>query len=179
MIKEIIKYKDAIFKDIGLYIAIGICILYLAIFQPWVGDLDIINIRAWIGGISLPIIALSATFCYQAHTFLLKLSDSENEFYNKLLANGILDEVQFLYRWNVYSGVINIILLVAYSTLIYSRLFDNTVLGTLAVFPIFSTVYLLSEFVNNLRTGIGLSKYNMDYKKIHSKYNDNIKWRRG
>jgi hypothetical protein len=178
MIKEIIKYKDAIFKDIGLYIAIGICILYLAIFQPWVGDLDIIDIRVWIVGISLAIITLSAGFCYQAHNFL-KSIDFENEFYEKLLANGILDEVQFLYRWNVYSGVINIILLVAYNTLIYSRLFDNMVLGTFAVFPMFSTVYLLSEFVNNLRTGIGLSKYNLDYKKIRSKYNDNIIWRRG
>ncbi len=130
--------------------------------------MEIINKRVWIGGISFPIITLSAAFCYQAHNFL-KSIDLENEFYNKLLAEGILEDVQFLYRWNVYSGIFNIVSLVAYNILINSRLFDNRMLGILAIVPIFSTVYLLSEFINNLRTGMGLSKYNLDYKKIYSK----------
>lgn len=168
MTKEISRYRDYIFKDLGLYIAISICILYLAIFKPWMEDLDIINKRVWIVGLSIPIITLSAAFCYQAHNFL-KSIDLENEFYDKLLANGILEEIQFLYRWNVYSGIFNIVLLVAYNILISSRLLDNKILGVLAIVPIFSTIYLLSEFINNLRTGMGLSEYNLDYKKIHSK----------
>jgi len=169
MTKEISKYRDNIFKDLGLYIAISICILYLAMFKPWIDDFDIINMRVWIGGISFPIIALSAAFCYQAHNFL-KSIDSGNDFYDKLLANGILEEVQFLYRWNVYSGIFNIVLLVAYNIFISSRLLDNKILGILAIVPIFSTIYLLSEFINNLRTGMGLSEYNLDYRKIHSKH---------
>lgn len=168
MIKDVIRYREDIFKDFGLYIAIIMCILYLTLFRPWVEDLDIINKRVWIGGISLAIITLSAAFCYQAHNFL-KSVDLENEFYNKLLVNEILDEVQFLYRWSVYSGIFNIVSLVAYNVLINSRMLDDTILGVLAIVPIFSTVYLLSEFINNMVTGVGLSKYNLDYKKIHSK----------
>lgn len=172
MIDEIIKYKDNIFKDIGSYIAIGVCVLYLAIFQPWAGDFNVIDKRVLIGGVSVPIILAVVVFCYQAYDFFLETVDSENEFYEKLLANGLLDEVHFLYRWNVYSGMFDIVLLVAYNILINSRMFDNAILGILAVFPIFSTVYVLSEFINNLRTRMGLSKYNMDYKKIHSKHMD-------
>lgn len=168
MSNDIIKYKGNIFKDYWLYIAIIASILYLVAFRPWIEDLDIINKRVWIGGLSLPIIALSAAFCYQAHDSL-KPNNFENEFYEKLLLEGILDEIQFLYRSSVYIGISNIVILFAYNILINSHLLDNKGLGVLAVFPIFSTTYLLSAFINHLVTGIGLSKYNLEYKKIHSK----------
>ena len=164
MISEIIKYRNNIFKDIGLYIAIIMCILYLALFKPWIGNFDIISKRVFIGSISLAIITLSVAFCYQAYN-ILKSIDFENEFYNKLLVNGILEEVQFLYRWNIYSGIISIISLVFYNVLLNFRLFDNTILGIFAIVPIFSTVYVLSEFINHLRIGMGLSKRNLEYKK--------------
>lgn len=169
MIEDIKKYKDNILKDIGLYISILFSILYLIIFKPWIEDFDIINKRIWIIGISLTIIALSAAFCYQAHNFL-KSIDLENKFYNKLLEEGILYEIQFLYKWNVYSGIFNIFSLVAYNMLLISPLlFDNSILGMLAVIPIFSTIYLLSEFVNHLLTGMGLTKYKSEYKEIYLK----------
>lgn len=169
MIEDIKKYKDNILKDIGLYISILFSILYLIIFKPWIGDFDIINKRIWIIGISLTIIALSAAFCYQAHNFL-KSIDLENKFYKKLLEEGILYEIQFLYKWNVYSGIFNIFSLVAYNMLLISSLlFDNYILGMLAVIPIFSTIYLLSEFVNHLLTGMGLTKYESEYKEIYLK----------
>lgn len=167
-IEDIKKYKDNILKDFGLYISILFSILYLIIFKHWIGDFDIINKRIWIIGISLAIIALSATFCYQAQNFL-KSIDSENKFYNKLLEEGILYEILFLYEWNVYSGIFNIISLVAYNILLISSLFDNSILGMLAVIPIFSTIYLLSEFVNHQLTGMGLTKYESKYKEIHLK----------
>lgn len=169
MIEDIKKYKDNILKDIGLYISILFSILYLIIFKPWIEDFDIINKRIWIIGISLTIIALSAAFCYQAHNFL-KSIDLENKFYKKLLEEGILYEIQFLYKWNVYSGIFNIFSLVAYNMLLISSLlFDNYILGMLAVIPIFSTIYLLSEFVNHLLTGMGLTKYESEYKEIYLK----------
>ncbi len=168
MIEEIKKYKDHILKDFGLYISILCSFIYLIIFEPWIGDFDIISKRVWILGISFPIITLTAAFCYQAHNFL-KSIDLENEFYSRLLAEGILDEIQFLYRWNVYSGILNIISLVSFNIIINLYILDNSILGILAVIPIFSTFYILSEFINHLLTGMGLTKYKLKYKEIHIK----------
>lgn len=167
MIEEMKKYKDNILKDLGLYISILCGILFIT-FKPWVEDFDIINKRVWIMSISIAIIALSAAFCYQAHNFL-KSIDLENEFYNKLLVEGILDEIEFLYRWNVYSGIFNIVSIVSYNIVISLHLFDNSILGILAVIPIFSTIYILSEFINHLLTGMGLAKYKSKYKEINLK----------
>lgn len=167
MIKQIKKYKHHIFKDVGLYISLTVCITYLIIFKPWIENLNIFEERVWVIGISLPIIAQSAAFCYQSKNSSGEIVNNlDNKFYDFLLSNDILDELLFLYRSNISIGILAIISLFLYNIMVFSGLFDNYILGVAVIIPIFSIVWLLSEFLNFNKMGTKLDVYKLEYQKI-------------
>lgn len=167
MIKQIKKYKHHIFKDIGLYISLIICFIYLIIFKPWIENLNIFEERVWVISISLSIIALSAAFCFQSKNSSGEIVNNlDNEFHDFLLNNEILDEILFLYRSSINIGMLTTIFLIAYNIMVFSALFNNHILGMLVIFPVFSTVWLLSEFLNFNKIDTKLAEYKLEYQKI-------------
>lgn len=167
MIKQIKKYNHHIFKDIGLYISLIICFIYLIIFKPWIENLNIFEERVWVISISLSIIALSAAFCFQSKNSSGEIVNNlDNEFYDFLLNNEILDEILFLYRSSINIGMLTIIFLIAYNIVVFSALFNNYILGMLVIFPVFSIVWLLSEFLNSNKIDTKLAEYKLEYQKI-------------
>lgn len=167
MIKQIKKYKHHIFKDVGLYISLVVCIIYLLIYKPWIENLNIYEERVWVIGISLPIIALSAAFCYQSKNSSGEIVNNlNNEFYDFLLSDDIVDELLFLYRSKISIGMLTIIFLVLYNIMIFSGQFDNSILGVTVIIPIFSIVWLLFEFIYFNKIGTKLDEYKLEYQKI-------------
>lgn len=170
MIKEITAYKKHFYKDLGIYIGLLLCLVYLFIFNPFTDIINIFEIRVWILGISFPIIALLAVFCYQSRTASKEIvNDINNNFYELLLRNEILDEIVFLYKWNVNIGVFTTLVLVAYNIIIYLRLFSNVVLGLITIFPIFFVTWTISEFRYSNQIANKLNKSTLEYRKIHLK----------
>lgn len=167
MIEQIKKYKSHIFKDIGLYISLFACFLYLIIYKPWINNLNIYEERVWIISISFPIIALAAAFCYQSKVSSREIVNNlDNEFHDFLLNNGILDEILFLYRCNISIGMSTIVILIIYNILVFSDIYNNMILGIIAIFPIFLIVWLLSEFRHSNKLETKLDEYKLEYKKI-------------
>lgn len=167
MIEQIKKYKSHVFKDIGLYISLFACFLYLIIYKPWINNLNIYEERVWIIGISFSIIALVVAFCYQSKNSSREIVNNlDNEFHDLLLNNGILDEILFLYRCNIIIGTSTIIVLIIYNILVFSDIYDNMILGIIVVFPIFLIVWILSEYLHSNKLESKLDEYKLEYKKI-------------
>jgi hypothetical protein len=169
MIKEIIMYKKHFYKDAGIYFGLLLSLVYLFLFNPFTNAIKIFELRVWILGISFPIITLFAVFCYQSGNSSKEIvNDTDNNFYELLLKNGILDEVVFLHKWNVNIGVFTILVLVAYNIIIYSRLFDNILLGFIVIVPIFFVIWTISEFRYSNQLANKLNESVLEYRKIHS-----------
>lgn len=94
---------------------------------------------------------------------------NSDSFYNFLFDNGIVDELLYLYRWNIRIGIFTIISFVAYNVLIFSAQLSEVTLEVLAVCPIFLTVWTLSEFIHSNTIGPILDEYKLEYKKLHPK----------
>lgn len=170
MIKEIITYKKYFYKDVGIYIGLLLCLIYLFVFNPFTNSVVIYDIRVWILGISFSIIALFAVFCYQSRSYAKEIvNDTKNEFYELLLKDGILDDIVFLQKWNVNIGLFAILVLVVYNIIIFLRLFNNVILGFITVFPIFFVTWTISEFRYSNQLANRLNKSVLDYRKIHLK----------
>lgn len=170
MIKDILLYKKHFYKDIGIYFGLLLSAVYLFIFNPFNEIVDIFKLRVWIVGISFSIIALLVVFCYQSRNSSKEIvNDSKNGFYELLLKNEILDEVVFLYKWNVNIGVFTILVLVAYNIIVFLRIFSNVTLGCITVTPIFFVVWTISEFRYSNQLSNKLNESVLKYRKIHSK----------
>jgi hypothetical protein len=150
---------------LGLLISAG----YLIIFNPFTSTHNIIQLRVWISGISFPVIALIAVFCYQSRNNAKEIvNDTNNKFYELLLENGLLDEIIFLYKWNVNIGVYTILVIIAYNIMIYSRQVNNVTLGFFATIPIFLVVWTTSEFRYSNQMANKLNENGLEYRKIIS-----------
>ena len=170
MIKELILYKKHFFQDIGIYLGVLVSLSYLLIFNPFTNPVKVFELRVWILTISFPIIALLAVFCYQSRNSSKDIvNDTDNNFYELLLKNDVLDEIVFLYKWNVNIGVSTILVIVAYNIIIYSRLLNNVILGIIAFIPIFFVIWTLSEFRYSNQLANKLNKSILEYRKIHAK----------
>ncbi|MCM1987494.1 hypothetical protein [Methanococcoides seepicolus] len=170
MIKEILMYKRHFYRDVGIYLGIIVSLAYLFIFNPFTNPIKVFELRVWVLGISFSIIALLAVYCHQSHNSSKDIvNDTDNNFYELLLKNDVLDEIVFLYKWNVNIGVSTILVLVAYNMTIYSRLFNNTILGIIAVLPIFLVIWTVSEFRYSNQVANKLNKSILEYRKIHLK----------
>ena len=169
MIKEIIMYKKHFYKDAGIYFGLLLSLVYLFIFNPFTNAVSVFELRVWVLSLSFTIIALFVVFCYQSRNSSKEIvNDTDNNFYELLLKNGVLDEVIFLYKWNVKIGAFTIFVLVAYNIVIYLRLFGNVVLGFIAIFPIFFVIWTISEFNYSNQLANKLDESILEYRKIHS-----------
>ncbi len=170
MIKDVLLYKKHFYKDIGIYFGLLLSVVYLFIFNPFNENVNVFELRVWIVGISFSIIALLVVFCYQSRSSSKEIvNDSKNGFYELLLRNEILDEVVFLYKWNVNIGVFTILVLVAYNIIVFLRIFSNVTLGCITVAPIFFVVWTISEFCYSNQLSNKLNESVLKYRKIHSK----------
>lgn len=156
--------------DEGLYISFISCIFYFVVFDPLDGNLNVYEKRVFVLTISMAVIAAVAVFCYQSRSSSREITNILNDsFYNFLFENGIIDELLYLYRWNIRIGISTIISFVAYNVLIFSAQLNGVTLEILAVCPIFLTVWTLSEFIHSNTIGPRLDEYKLEYKKLHPK----------
>lgn len=162
--------KNFFMLDEGLYISFFSCVFYFVVFDPLEGNLNVYDKRVFVLTVSMAIIAAVAVFCYQSRSLSREttniLSDS---FYNSLFENGIIDDILYLYRWNIKIGIFTILSFVAYNVLIFSAQLSEVTLEVMATVPIFSAVWTLSEFIHSNKIGTNLDEYKVEYKKIHSK----------
>ena len=162
--------KNFFLLDEGLYVSLISCVFYFMVFDPLEGNLNVYGNRVFVLTISLAIIGAVAVFCYQSRSLSREttniLSDS---FYNFLFENEIIDDILYLYRWNIRIGIFTIISFVAYNILIFSAQISEVTLEVLAIGPIFLTFWTLSEFIHSNIIGPNLDEYKLEYKKIHSK----------
>lgn len=162
--------KDFFLLDEGLYFSLGSCVFYFVIFNPLEGNLNIYDNRVFVLTISMAIIAAVAVFCYQSRSLSRETTNSLNDsFYNCLFENEIIDDILYLYRWNIRIGIFTILSFVAYNVLIFSAQLSEVTLEVIAMVPIFATIWTLSEFINSNKIGPKLDEYKLKYKKIHSK----------
>lgn len=171
MIKDMLLYKRHFYKDIGIRFGLLLCGVYLIVFNPFNEVVNVFGLRVWIVGISFSIIALLVVFCNQSRSSSKEIvNDYKNSFYELLLKNEILDEVIFLYKWNVNIALFTILILVTYNIIIFLRMFSNVTLGCIAIAPIFFVVWTISEFRYSNQLANKLNEYVLEYRKIHSKW---------
>jgi hypothetical protein len=59
-----------------------------------------------------------------------------------------------------------IVILIIYNILVFSDIYNNMILGIIAIFPILLIVWLLSEFRHSNKLETKLDEYKLEYKKI-------------
>jgi hypothetical protein len=162
-----IDRKDFFLYDIGLYISLGSCVFYFSVFNPLKGNLNVFGNRVFVLTVSMAIIAAIAAFCYQSRGSSREtINNLNDDFYNFLFNNGIIDEILYLYRWNIKIGVFAIISFVMYNILVFSAKMNEVTLEVIVMVPIFATVWTFSEFINSNKIGPKLDEYKLEYKKI-------------
>jgi len=168
MIESIIKYRKNILTDLGLYSSFLIPLFVFFLFSS--SNKILIFNKENVATTSFAIVTLSIAFCYQAFNNLKEI-DTKDLLYKKLLATEILDEIRFLYSYNIFVGVSNIIFISLFAFLVWFKIVDDYYLFVFSIITFIFTLYTLSEFINFFKTGIGLKKYKLDFEKIDSRKN--------
>jgi len=168
MIESIIKYRKNILTDLGLYSSLLIPLFVFLLFSS--SNKILIFNKENVATTSFAIVTLSIAFCYQAFNNLKEI-DTKDLLYKKLLATEILDEIRFLYSYNIFVGVSNIIFISLFAFLVWFKIVDDYYLFVFSIITFIFTLYTLSEFINFFKTGIGLKKYKLDFEKIDSRKN--------
>lgn len=168
MIENIIKYRKNILTDLGLYISLFIPLFVFFLLSS--SNKILIFNKENVATTSFAIITLSIAFCYQAFNNLKEI-DTKDPLYKKLLETEILDEIRFLYSYNIFVGVFNILFISLFAFLVWFKIVDDYYLFIFFIITFILTLYTLSEFINFFKTGIGLKKYKLDFEKIDSRKN--------
>jgi hypothetical protein len=168
MIENIIKYRRNILTDLGLYISLFIPLFVFFLLSS--SKKILIFNKENVATTSFAIITLSIAFCYQAFNNLKEI-DTKDPLYKKLLKTEILDEIRFLYSYNIIVGVSNILFVSLFTFLVWFKIVDEYYLFIFSIITFIFTLYTLSEFINFFKTGIGLKKYKLDFEKIDSRKN--------
>jgi hypothetical protein len=159
---------EEFYKDRGLYIAIGSCILYIFILRPQDGNLPIYNNKIAIYTLSIGAIAASAVYCNQVRNSSKELMKNlEDKFYHFLMDNGITGDLLRLYRWNGRIGLLTITSYALFCGLLFFGVLGEAALGLSALLPIFFTAWILSEYAYANWLGSKLDELNLQYKRDH------------